>query len=149
MAWFQNLAATNSSEKKYIPVDVRDAYASVLYCCANADKEISDEELISLDNSFMNLPVFEDHDEAEYLKLAEKNATIFTPSEIFDGAFNYIKPSHRPQLYCYCWDIFLADGTITEEEKQALERIAEISGIGEETVKKITEVALLRNVKDE
>lgn len=149
MKLFDNSVSHNSPENKYVPKDIRDAYASVLYCCANADKDISDEELISLANSFMNIPVFENYDEGEYLVLAEKNAETFTPAEILQGSFGYIKEKLRGKLFCYCCDIFLADGTINEEEKQTLQRIAEISGIGEETAKKIIEVALIRNVNDD
>jgi uncharacterized tellurite resistance protein B-like protein len=148
MPLFNNLGNAGS-EEKYVPKDTRDAYASVLYCCANADKDISDEELVSLDNSFMNIPLFDDYDEAEYLILAEKNAVNFTPVEIFEGSFGYIKEKLREQLFCYCCDIFFADGAINEEEQQALDRIAEISGIDKETAKKIVEVTLIRNLKDE
>lgn len=149
MRLFDNVAGQDYEEKKYVPKDVRDAYASVLYCCANADKDISDDELVSLDNSFMTIPVFEDFDEAEYLVLAEKNAENFTPVEILKGGFGYLKEKLRGRLFCYCCDIFLADGTINEEERQTLDRIAEISEIGEETAKKIIEVALIKNVKDD
>ncbi|MDQ6812312.1 MAG: hypothetical protein M3040_01020 [Bacteroidota bacterium] len=49
----------------------------------------------------------------------------------------------------HCCDILLADGIITEEEKQTLQIIAELSGIGETTAQKIVDVALLRNIKDD
>lgn len=149
MELFEDFGSMVSPAQSYIPKDIRDAYASVLYCCANADKDISDEELVSLANSFINIPVFEDYDEAEYLVLAEQNAANFTPLEILRGSFNYIKQHLRPKLFFYCCDIFLADGVISEEEKQTMEKIAEISGIDEDTVKKIIEVAMIRNVKDE
>lgn len=149
MVLFKNLFADSAAEKKYVPKDIRDAYASVLYCCANADKNISDEELISLDNSFINLPVFEGYDEGEYLMLAENNTANFTALEIFKGSFSFIKEKSRAKLFCYCCDIFLADEAMSEEEQMTLDKIAEISGIDKETINKIVAVALIRNIKDE
>jgi uncharacterized tellurite resistance protein B-like protein len=77
------------------------------------------------------------------------NYNNYSPHELIEGSFNYLKECIRPQLFCYCCDIFLADGIVTEEEKKILEKTAEISGIDEQITKKIVEVALIRNVKDE
>jgi len=147
MGLFDNSLTRASAEDKFIPKDIRDAYASALYCCANADKDISDDELMSLDYLFMNISVFDDFDEADYLMLAEKNSQQFSPLQILQGSFNYISEKLRAQLFCYCCDMVLADGAIKEEEKQTLERIADISGIGEEIAGKIIEVAFIRECK--
>ncbi len=149
MGLFDNLLNRIPTEKKYVPQDIREAYSSVLYCCANAEGNIGDEELNYIDTLFMTMTVFNDYDGAEYLQLAERTYNNFTPHEILEGSFENIKESLRPQLFCYCCDIFLADGVVTEEEKQILEKITEISGLDAETAKKILEVALIRNLKDE
>jgi uncharacterized tellurite resistance protein B-like protein len=149
MLLVEKFLSHESQEKKYVPGDIREAYASVLYCCANADGDISDEELASIDLLFMYIPVFDDYEGGEYLVVAEKNAANFTPIEILEGSFSYVKEKLRPQLFCYCCDIFLSDGVITEEEKQILDKIAVISGLDEATTKKIIEVTLIRNVKDD
>lgn len=149
MGLFDNVFSGVAPEKKFTPEDVREAYAVVLYCCANAEGNIGDEEIIFLDCLFQTMSIFKDHDGADYLQLAEKAYNNYSPHELIEGSFNYLKERIRPQLFCYCCDIFLADGIVTEDEKKILEKIAEISGIDEQTTKKIAEVALIRNVKDE
>jgi uncharacterized tellurite resistance protein B-like protein len=146
MGLFDNMFNSVPTEKKYVPTDIREAYSVVLYCCANAEGNIGDEEIIFIDTLFQTMNIFKDHDGAEYLQIAEKVYTNYNPQELIEGSFNSLKENLRPQLFCYCCDVFLADGIVTEEEKKILEKLAEISGIEEETTKKIVEVALLRNV---
>lgn len=146
MGLFDNMFNSVPTEKKYVPADIREAYSVVLYCCANAEGNIGDEEIIFIDTLFQTMSIFKDHDGAEYLQIAEKVYSNYNPQELIEGSFNFLKENLRPQLFCYCCDVFLADGIVTEEEKKILEKLAEISGIDVETTKKIVEVALLRNV---
>ena len=134
--------------KKYTPQDVREAYATVLYLCASAEGNIGDEEIAFIDTLFLTMAIFEEHDGADYLQIAEKVYNTFSQDELLEGSFNFIKEEQHAQLFCYCCDVFLADGVVTEEEKKILEKIATLAQIDEETSKKIVEVALIRNVKD-
>jgi uncharacterized tellurite resistance protein B-like protein len=145
MGLFDNVFSSVPTEKTYIPEDIREAYSVVLYCCANAEGDIGDEEIIFIDTLFQTMHVFKEHDGAEYLQAAEKISKNYRAEELIEGSFNYLKEELRPQLFCYCCDVFLADGVVTDEEKKILERIAEISGIDEATAKKIVEVSLIRN----
>jgi len=147
MGLFDTMFNGVPTEKKYSPQDVREAYAAVLYCCANAEGNIGDEEIVFIDSLFLTMSIFQDYDGAEYLQMAEKAYKNFTPEELIEGSLNFIKDDMHSQLFCYCCDVFLADGIVTDEEKKILERIAQLSGIDEETTKKIVEVALIRNVK--
>lgn len=146
MGLFDNLFNNVPTEKKFTPTDIREAYSVVLYCCANAEGNIGDEEIVFIDTLFLTMSIFKDYDGAEYLQMAEKDYNNYIVNELIEGSINYLKENLRPQLFCYCCDVFLADGTVTEEEKKILERLAEISGISEETSKKIVEVAIIRNV---
>ncbi|MCW3106362.1 MAG: tellurite resistance protein TerB [Segetibacter sp.] len=148
MGLFDTMFNSVPEEKKYTPQDVREAYAVVLYCCANAEGNIGDEEIVFMDSLFLTMSIFQDHDGAEYLQIAEKAYNNFSPDELIEGSLNYIKEELHSQLFCYCCDVFLADGVVTEEEKKILEKIAAIAHIDEETSKKIVEVAIIRNVKD-
>lgn len=149
MGLFDNLFSREPTEKKYVPEDIREAYSAVLYCCANAEGNVGDEEIVFMDCLFQTMLVFKDHDGADYLQTAEKVYNNYNANELIEGSFNYIKESLRPQLFCYCCDVLLADGAVTEEEKKILEKVAGLSGIDEQTTKKIVEVALIRNVKAE
>lgn len=148
MGFFDNMFNSVPTEKKYIPEDIREAYSVVLYCCANAEGNIGDAEIIFIDTLFQTMKIFKDYDGADYLQMAEKVYKNFSPHELIAGSLNYLKESLRRQLFCYCCDVFLADGLVTDEEKKILEKLAEISGIDEETTKKIVEVAILKNVTD-
>jgi len=148
MGLFDTMFNGVPTEKKFEPQDVREAYAVVLYCCANAEGNIGDEEIVFIDSLFLTMSIFQEHDGAEYLQNAEKAYKNFSPDELIEGSLAFIKPEMHSQLFCYCCDVFLADGIVTDEEKKILEKIAAVSGIDEETTKKIVEVALIRNVKE-
>jgi uncharacterized tellurite resistance protein B-like protein len=148
MGLFDNMFNSVPTEKKYVPEDIREAYAVVLYCCANAEGNIGDEEIIFIDTLFQTMAIFKNHDGAEYLQIAERVCSNYSLHELIEGSINCVKENLRPQLFCYCCDVFLADGVVTEEEKRILENLAHISGIDEETSKKIVEVAIIRNVID-
>ena len=149
MGLFDNMFTSVPTERKYIPEDIREAYSVVLYCCANAEGSIGDDEIIFIDTLFQTMKIFKGYDGADYLQAAEKIYKNFKPDELIEGSIRYLKENLRPQLFCYCCDMFLADGVVTDEEKKILEKLAEISGIDEETGKKIVEVALMRNVIQE
>lgn len=147
MGLFDTMFNNVPEEKKYTPQDVREAYACVLYCCANAEGNIGDQEIVFIDSLFLTMNIFNDHDGAEYLQIAEKVYANFNPNELIEGSFGFIKNELHAQLFCYCCDVFLADGVVTEEEKSILEKIASIAKLDEETTKKIVEVAIIRNVQ--
>lgn len=149
MGLFDNMFMNVRTEKKYTPADIREAYSVVLYCCANAEGNIGDEEIVFIDTLFLTMSIFKDHDGAEYLQIAEKVYNNFSVNELIEGSIGYLKESLRPQLFCYCCDVFLADGAVTEEEKKILEKLAMISGISDEVSKKIVEVAIIRNVAEQ
>lgn len=148
MGLFDTMFNNVPDEKVYTPLDIREAYASVLYCCANAEGNIGDEEIVFIDSLFLTMSIFRDHDGAEYLQTAEKNCLNYSPDRLIEGSFRFIKKELHAQLFSYCCDVFLADGVVTDEEKQILEKIAQIAEIDDETSKKIVEVAIIRNVKD-
>lgn len=135
-------------EKQYNPEDIREAYAVVLYCCANAEGDIDDEEVIFIDSLFLTMRIFNNYDGADYLQNAERLCNTFRAEELIEGSFNFIREEQHAQLFCYCCDVFLADGAVTDEEKKILEKIAAIAKIDEDLSKKILEVALIRNVRD-
>jgi uncharacterized tellurite resistance protein B-like protein len=148
MGLFDTMFNDVPEQKTYTPQDVREAYAVVLYSCANAEGNIGDEEVVFIDSLFLTMSIFQEHDGADYLQIAEKMYNTFTPDELLEGSFQFVKDEQHAQLFCYCCDVFLADGVVTEEEKKILEKIASLAKIDEETSKKIVEVALIRNVKD-
>lgn len=58
--------------KNITPEDVREAYSVVLYCSANAEGNIGDEEIIFIDCLFQTMSIFKNYDSADYLQTAEK-----------------------------------------------------------------------------
>lgn len=148
MGLFDTLLNNVPEEKTYTPQDVREAYAVVLYCCANAEGNIGDEEVVFIDSLFLTMSIFEEYDGADYLQIAEKICKNYALEELVEGCFKFVKEEQHSQLFCYCCDVFLADGVVTDQEKKIMEKIAVLAKIDEETSKKIVEVALIRNVKD-
>lgn len=137
MGLFDNLLNSVPEEKKYTPEDIHEAYSTVLYCCANAEGNIGDEEIIFIDCLFQTMSIFKDYDGADYLQTAEKVYKNYSLDELIAGSFNYLKESIRPQLFCYCCDIFLADGIVTDEEKKFLKKLPDYQALMRKQQKKL------------
>src|SRR4051794_10732380 len=148
MTGFEQIVVAPATGKKYLPKDIREAYASVLFCCVAADKAVGEEELVLLDHSLLSMAVFSECDEAEYVAIAEENARNYPACEILRGSFNSIRKELWPQLFFHCCQILLRNGVMSDKEKHMLDQVIELSSTEGASVKKIMEIALHWDLKD-
>ncbi len=63
---------------------------------------------------------------------------------LINGAIELISQKYRPQLFCLCAELVLADGIVKNEEEKILEYVAKAANISEDLAKKIVEVTIIR-----
>ena len=141
-ALFKNKA--NSEFATYTPATIQEAYMAIFYSILYADNEWSEQEFKALRPILMRLRSFEDENVTYYIRKVETEHLIFGPLALINGALELIHQKLRPQLFCLCAELVLADGVVQEEEEKILEYLAKASNISDELAKKIIDVTLIR-----
>jgi uncharacterized tellurite resistance protein B-like protein len=128
----------------YSPATIQEAYMAIFYSLLYADKEWRERETKALRPILMRLRVFDDENISYYLKKVETEYKIFGPQALINGSLELIHQKYRPQLFCLCAELVLADGTVKHEEEKILEYLAKAANISEDLAKKIVEVTMIR-----
>lgn len=145
MGLFKTLFKSKTSEYAvYSPVTIQEAYMAIFYSILYADNEWSEKESKALKPILMRLRVFEDENISYYIKKIETEYVIFGGQALINGALQLISQKLRPQLFCLCAELVLADGIVQEEEEKILEYLAKAANIPDELAKKIVEVTIIR-----
>ena len=145
MGLFDELSINKRTEfSVYSPDTVQEAYMAIFYSILYADKEWSEREIKALRPLLMRLRIFEDENISYYLKKVETEYTIFGPQVLINGGLALIRQKYRPQLFCLCAELVLADGVVNHEEEKILEYLAKAANISEDLARKIVEVTMIR-----
>jgi len=145
MGLFEALFKNKRTEYSvYTPATIQEAYMAVFYSILYADSEWGDKETKALRPILMRLRVFEDENISYYIKKVETEHLIYGPQALINGALELIHQKYRPQLFCLCAEIVLADGVIEDEEEKILEFLAKAANISDDLAKKIIEVTMIR-----
>jgi uncharacterized tellurite resistance protein B-like protein len=145
MGLFEALFKNKRTEYSvYAPATIQEAYMAIFYSILYADNEWSEKETKALRPILMRLRVFEDENISYYIKKVETEHLIYGPQALINGALELIHQRCRPQLFCLCAELVLADGVIEDEEERILEYLAQAANISEDLTKKIIEVTMIR-----
>jgi uncharacterized tellurite resistance protein B-like protein len=128
----------------YSPTTIQEAYMAIFYAILYADKKWSDQESRALRPILMRLRAFDDENISYYIEKVETEHLIFGAQALINGALELISSKYRPQLFCLCAELVLADGKVHEEEEKILDYLAKASNISEELARKIVEVTIIR-----
>ena len=134
----------NAEIVNYSPTTIQEAYMAIFYSILYADKKWSEKESKALRPILMRLRVFEDENVSYYIEKVETEHIIFGPQALINGGLQLITQRYRPQLFCLCAELVLADGKVHEEEEKILEYLSKASNIPDELAKKIVEVTMIR-----
>lgn len=147
MGLFDALFKNKTSEYAiYSPLTIQEAYMAIFYSILYADNVWSEKELKALQPILMRLRIFEDENVGYYISKMETEYLIFGAQSLINGALQFIPQKLRPQLFCLCAELVLADGIVHEEEEKILDYLAKTASISEELAKKIIEVTLIRMI---
>lgn len=131
----------------YEPATIQEAYMAVFYSILISDGQWTDKELKALKPIILSLRDFEDEDDIYYLQKIKKLTETYTLKSILTAGLNFIDASKRPQLFCFCVELVVADNKIAEEEKKILNYLADHSQLSPVIANKIIEVTLIRKGK--
>ncbi len=144
MGLFQSLFNDTSSSGEFKPQNIQEAYISVLYTVVKADGDMGDEEMDSLSRILIQKRIFGDTNVSDLMLKADNNLEKFGAKTMIEAGLKMVNERQRPQLFCFCADLVLADGVVTDEEEKILEYLASTAAIPEETARKIIEVSKIR-----
>ena len=148
MGLFDKLFSSNtnlSQNEGYTPLSDYEAWVAILYTCISIDGDISDVEidvmvrLLLFKNKFANIQITPFYKNAMHAK--EK----YGAQHIIEKCAQLIKEDDRPTLLALATELVLADGIITEKEKELLEYVAVKLKLDEQQASKIIEVILIKN----
>ncbi len=135
---------TTTEHANYAPATIQEAYMAIFYSILYADGEWSEKESKALRPILMRLRIFEDENVGYYLKKVENEYAIFGAQALINGSLELINQKYRPQLFCLCAELVLADGTVDDDEEKILEYLARAANVSDTIAKKIIEVTLIR-----
>ncbi|NNV54305.1 tellurite resistance TerB family protein [Limnovirga soli] len=128
----------------YSPFTVQEAYMAIFYSILHADEDWGEKEFKALDAILMRLRVFEDENINFYIAEVKEQYLKYGAIPLINGGLHLISQRLKPQLFCLCAELVLANESITHKEQKILEYLADASNISEELAQKIIEVTLLR-----
>jgi tellurite resistance protein len=144
MGLFSSLFKSTPTVLEFKPRSIQEAYISVLYPVIAADGDFGSEETSSLARIAMQTGLFSDVDMGDLILGATINLDKFGAKPMIEAGFKMINQKSKPQLFCFCADLILSDGVVTDEEEKILEYLSKVSAISEDTAKKIIEVSMIR-----
>ncbi len=90
-----------------------------------ADRDMTDQELLTIGDIVRDLPVFRDYDETDLTGATEACAELLADEDGFDRAIDFIKGALPEKLretaYALACDIVAADSEASQEELRLLE----------------------------
>lgn len=144
MGLFTSLFNEAPATEVFKPSNFEEAYISVLYVVVQADGNMGNEEMESLTRILIQTRFFTDTNVSELMLLSNYNLNKFGAKTMLEGGLNFINEKYKPQLFCFCAELILADGVVTDDEERILEYLASTAGIPAEAAKKIIEVSKIR-----
>lgn len=142
MGIFDKLLSKNES---YCPRSEHEAWVAILYTCISIDGEVSDVE----NDAFLRLLLFKNKFAGIEVVPLYKSAMVakktFGGRHIIDTSALLIKEEDRQTVLALAAELVLADGIVTQKEKELLEYVATKLGIDEQLAAKIFEVILIKN----
>jgi len=144
MGLFKTLFSSTPSVLSYQPKSIQEAYMAVLYPIVAIDGDVGDEEINRLSWITMQTGLFEGIDLTPIVIEVGTSITKYGEKTLIDAGIKLINQKYRPQLFCFCAELILADGVVTEEEEQILDYLAKAIAISDDTAKKIVEVMMIK-----
>jgi uncharacterized tellurite resistance protein B-like protein len=125
-----------------------EAFAAIALAAIASDGYLSDEEAHSLSVSLSRMKLFRSYPEDVKRKLFDKLLGILRrdgPGALLNSAQESLPHDLRETAFAIATDLVLADGVVTEEEKDFLGQLHESLEIPHEIGLKIVEVMLIKN----
>lgn len=147
MGFFSNLFASSSPQiTEFKITDPKDAYATILVACAEADGEIDNAESTIVASQLMSNPFLNGRSVERLIQDAKYNiGKAGGCAEAVKAACDCIPNAVKKSLFIYASDIILADGFVSKSEEEVLDFLKKNLAISDDDARKIIEVLLMKN----
>lgn len=125
-----------------------EAMAGTVLAAAAADGYISDEEAMGLNTVLGQMRLFNNWSEHQYRSTMNKLVGILRrqgPLELMEICTDYIPSDLCETAFAVATDIVLADGIVTDEEKDFISRLQRLLKVDYDLAQKIVEVMVIKN----
>lgn len=148
MGLFDNLFSTKSAAQQtlsYGPGSEHEAWVAILYTCMSVDGDVSEAETDALARMLVFKNKFQDVDIIPLYKSAMQGKMRVGFFAVIESSAAMIKEDDKPTLLALATELVLADGLITDKEKELIEFLAKQLNIEDALAAKIIEVILIKN----
>ncbi|SEV92251.1 Tellurite resistance protein [Cognatiyoonia koreensis] len=109
------------------PITAEDALVALMVAVSASDEDIRTAELVKMNNTINNLPVFADYDTERVARVAKMVFEMLEPEDGLEALFGMIRDALPEKLnetaYALACDVAAADGVIDDPENRMLEEI--------------------------
>jgi tellurite resistance protein len=146
MGLFDKVFATQSQVQDALTP--AEAFAAITLAATASDGDISDEEVRNISSALSRIKLFRNYPSDVMNRMFDDLLGILKRDGI-DNLFNIAKESLSPELreaaFAVATDLVLADGVVTQEEKEFLNDLYHALSISSDIATQIVEVMLIKN----
>jgi uncharacterized tellurite resistance protein B-like protein len=119
MGIFDKLFSTTSSTLTYVPQSEQEAWIAIMYACMEADGYVSEPEVKKMfELVAKQQPLFKNVHVADYYQPAMLAHKKVGGKVLIDSSTEMIESYNKPVLFKAIMELLLADGILTETEKE-------------------------------
>ncbi len=146
MGLFDKVFATQSQVQDALTP--AEAFAAITLAATASDGDISDEEVRNISSALSRIKLFRNYPSDVMNRMFDDLLGILKRDGI-DNLFNIAKESLSPELreaaFAVATDLVLAEGVVTQEEKEFLNDLYHALSISSDIATQIVEVMLIKN----
>ncbi len=138
-------AADNKTDDTFSPAE---AFAAITLAAIASDGYLSDEEAQGISFTLSRMKLFRSYSDDVMRRMFDKLLNFLKRqgfNALFDAAKTSLPYDLRPTAFAVATDLILADGVVTQEEQDFLNKLVVDLEISQETALQIVEVILIKN----
>ena len=125
-----------------------EAFAAITLAAIASDGYLNDAEVQALSLGLSRMKLFQTYSDEARAKLLDRFLTLIRQdgfSKLFERAKSYLPKDLRDTVFAVATDLILADGLVTDEERQFLEQLQRSLELSDEAALEIVRVILIKN----
>lgn len=148
MGIFDNFYSKQIATVEFLPKTEQEAWFAIMYACAGADSEASDVEIDNMMKYLVFKTFFDNYKPDLVDDLVDPiiaHYHDFGSKVLIENSVSLVHEENKATLFSIVFDILLADGILSKEDKEISEFLIDKMDLDEELARKIIEVLLIKN----
>lgn len=146
MGLFDKVFGTQSKSQDML--SAAEAFAAITLAAIASDGYLSEEESHGISFTLSRMKLFRSYSDDVMRRMFDKLLSILKrqgASALFNAALESLPHEMRPTAFAVATDLILADGVVTQEEQDFLNRLHQALDIPGDTALQIVEVMMIKN----